>query len=115
MTPLVYQVGWLFKRTRKQANWTNWLKRWFILTPTGLTYYESDKCKAKKGEVVIDTKTTIESLEDFSSFTKKLTCRYWKFGNIKLTLKDLVMFFGPRLHIFHSHSLMIIDRSPSFW
>ncbi len=34
-------TGWLLKRTRKQANWTNWLRRWFVLTPgegTSLEY-----------------------------------------------------------------------------
>jgi len=72
----VLKIGWLNKRTRKQANWTNWLKRWFILTPTGLAYYDSEACKNKKGEVLIDEKTRVESQPDFTSITKKLRCRF---------------------------------------
>jgi hypothetical protein len=69
------QIGWLQKRTKKQANWTNWQNRWFILTPTGLTYYQSDSMRTKKGEVLIEEKTKVAPLKDFSSLTKKLKCR----------------------------------------
>ncbi len=47
-----------------QANWTNWQKRWFVLTPGKLTYYVTSKMKEKKGEISVTTKSKIESLED---------------------------------------------------
>ena len=57
-----FQVGWLTKRTRKQANWTNWLKRWFVLVPGRLTYYESNDMKVHKGEIVLDRRSAVEDL-----------------------------------------------------
>ena len=56
--------GYLYKRTRKQGNWTNWLKRWFILTPGKLTYYDSAKMKERKGEIPVCIQSKVESLQD---------------------------------------------------
>lgn len=64
----VMKTGWLWKRTRKNANWTNWLKRWFVMTPGIITYFDSDKSNEKiRGSVVIYQSTTLEKLDDYKS------------------------------------------------
>ena len=70
------QTGWLYKRTRKNANWTNWLKRWFVMTPGHLFYYETEKIKTLKGEVTIDKSTKVEAMDLFKSFMSKMEHRF---------------------------------------
>jgi Ca2+-binding EF-hand superfamily protein len=72
----ICQVGWLYKRTRKQANWTNWVKRWFVLTPGKLSYYDGPSRKTLKGEVSITTHSNIEVLPDYKGFARTLKARF---------------------------------------
>jgi Ca2+-binding EF-hand superfamily protein len=72
----VMKAGWLHKRTKKQSNWTNWLKRWFVMTPGKLTYYENDKEKNVKGEVLIDGNATVETLDAFKGLFNKMENRF---------------------------------------
>ncbi len=55
-------AGWLYKRTRKQGNWTNWVKRWFIMTPGKLEYFEGPLCKDRKGEVCINSHSKLDQI-----------------------------------------------------
>ena len=66
----IIQTGWLYKRTRKQANWTNWTRRWFILRPGHLEYFDKqttrNKGKATRlGEICVKGYTKVESLSDY--------------------------------------------------
>ena len=70
----ITKVGWLNKRKRKQANWTSWLQRWFILSPGRLTYYDGPRCAVKKGELLITSKTVlIEVSNQRRAIFRKLT------------------------------------------
>ncbi len=63
---LVQQIcmaGWLYKRTRKHSNWTNWIKRWFILKPGKLEYFDGPLCKYKKGEVSLTSHSKLEKID----------------------------------------------------
>ena len=67
----IIQTGWLYKRTRKQANWTNWNRRWFVLRPGLLEYFDKqptrNKGKATRlGEICVKRYTKVESLSDYS-------------------------------------------------
>ncbi|XP_013417464.1 uncharacterized protein LOC106178715 [Lingula anatina] len=76
----VMKTGWMYKRTRKQANWTNWTKRWFVLKPGRLEYYDKpavgNSTSRLKGEVVISQNTKLESLPDYSGLVRKLSGRF---------------------------------------
>ena len=71
-----YQDGWLTKRTRKGSNWTNWLKRWFVMVPGKLTYYETNDMRVRKGEVILERSTTVENLADYKGLLTKHTNRF---------------------------------------
>ena len=72
----VSMTGRLYKRTRKQANWTSWLKRWFVLSPGMLVYYDGQRLKEKKGEVIINSFTKLEPMDDFKSLGRRLVSRF---------------------------------------
>jgi Ca2+-binding EF-hand superfamily protein len=72
----ICQAGWLIKRTRKAANWTNWVKRWFILTPVKLLYYDGPSKKNLKGQVNVTSSSIIESLPDYKGFARTLKNRF---------------------------------------
>ena len=57
----VCMSGWLYKRTHNLANWTNWQKKWFILYPGRLEFFDSPSGKDKKGEVFITSVTKLEA------------------------------------------------------
>lgn len=42
----VMKKGKVYKRTKKQANWTHWVKRCCILTPQCIRYYGTDAIAA---------------------------------------------------------------------
>ncbi|XP_013385903.1 uncharacterized protein LOC106155567 [Lingula anatina] len=73
----VLKTGWLYKRTRKQANWTNWNKRWFVLKPGCLEYYEQvasgEKGVNKKGEIMITKNTKLENTSNYRGVVHKLS------------------------------------------
>ena len=75
------QTGWLTKRTRKGSNWTNWLKRWFVMVPGKLTYYETNDMRVRKGEVILERSTTVENLADYKGLLTKHTNRF-KIANL---------------------------------
>ena len=64
--------GWMWKRTRKQANWTSWLKRWFVLTPENLSYYDGPKMKVRKGTFMINKASILTDLPDTRRFGRRL-------------------------------------------
>ncbi|VDI13951.1 switch-associated protein 70 [Mytilus galloprovincialis] len=76
----------VYKRTKKQANWTNWVKRWCVLTPQHLRYYGTDvkastrvPTKAdsnQKGEFTFTKNTKLESLVGYSGVVKNLQGRF---------------------------------------
>ena len=70
------QAGWLVKRTRKRVNLTAWKKRWFVMLPGRLTYYESNDMKERKGEFVLQRTRTLEDLDDFSDLRYHLRHRF---------------------------------------
>ena len=75
-TLISLQTGWLTKRTRKASNWTNWLKRWFVMVPGKLTYYETSQMRVRKGEVLLERTSTVENLADYKGIITKLANRF---------------------------------------
>lgn len=74
----IMKTGWLFKRTRKQANWTNWIKRWFVLSSTRLCYYDSPglvESGKLRGEIFL-TGSKVENLPPYKGMVHKLSGRF---------------------------------------
>lgn len=74
----ISNTGWMFKRTRKQGNnWTTWQRRYFILAPGELRYYNSARASDKdfKGKVSITMHSRLESLPDYKSLARKYANR----------------------------------------
>eukprot|EP01139_Manchomonas_bermudensis_P014332 Amastigsp_a508389_369.p2 type:complete len:268 gc:universal Amastigsp_a508389_369:844-1647(+) len=59
-------TGWM---TKQGGKWKSWKKRWFVLTPRELRYYEKEDEKTMKGTVPIDEITYAER-----NFTEKTNC-----------------------------------------
>ena len=38
----VCRTGWIYKRAKTGPNWTNWVKRWVVLVPGRLLFYEKE-------------------------------------------------------------------------
>ena len=72
----VAMTGWLYKRTRKQANWTSWLRRWFVLTPGVLRYYDNNKVERKRGEVVVNSFSKMEELPELKTLARHYPFRF---------------------------------------
>ncbi|XP_052776936.1 uncharacterized protein LOC128214485 [Mya arenaria] len=76
----VMKSGWVYKRTRKQANWTNWVHRWCILTPNKIIYCKEEKATPKlsqtKGELLINKHTKLLGLNDYNGLIHKLKGRF---------------------------------------
>ena len=72
----ILRTGWMYKRTRKQSNWTNWQHRYFVHEPGKLTYYENEQRTVMKREVPLDANTRVEELGDFKTLMKNLTGRF---------------------------------------
>ncbi|XP_052776499.1 uncharacterized protein LOC128214199 [Mya arenaria] len=76
----VMKSGWVYKRTRKQANWTNWVHRWCILTPNKIIYCKeetsSPTSSQTKGELLITKHTQLLGLNDYNSLLHKLKGRF---------------------------------------
>lgn len=72
----VSMTGWLYKRTRKQANWTSWLRRWFVLTPGQLAYFDNQRQDKKRGEVLVNAHSRLEELPEFKSLARRFPARF---------------------------------------
>ena len=72
----ILRTGWMHKRTRKQSNWTNWQRRYFVHEPGKLTYYENEQRTVRKGEVLIDANTRVEAQDNFRTLMKNLSGRF---------------------------------------
>ncbi|CAG2254161.1 LRP2 [Mytilus edulis] len=81
----VMKKGKVYKRTKKQANWTHWVKRCCILTPQCIRSYGTDAIVAtsvsatggskQKGEFTITKNTKLESLKGYSGELRYLEGR----------------------------------------
>ncbi|KAK3086147.1 hypothetical protein FSP39_014296 [Pinctada imbricata] len=74
----VLQSGWLFKRSKKQANWTTWSKRWCVLTPSEMIYYDkptSTKAAKLMGEIEIQNDTKVQSSKEMRGITHEFKHR----------------------------------------
>ena len=83
----IMKTGWLYKRTRQQANWTNWTKRWFVLTPGQLEYFSSPQRKIDTkslGDIFINDDTKIEKLAQYQGMVHDYKDRFkiWNPPNI---------------------------------
>lgn len=91
----VMKKGVVRKRTKKRANWTNWVKRWCVLTPQGIGYYGKDakdsssECR-KKGEFAITKNTKLESLGDFDGVFHNLQGRF-RLANIPVLEMEIAV------------------------
>ena len=63
------RAGWLYKRTRKHANWTNWTRRWCVLSANGLNYFNAETNGRRMGTVAICRSSVVEALGDTWSLT----------------------------------------------
>ena len=76
---LVHEIcltGWMCKRTRKQANWTMWHRRWFILRPGQLTYYTTQSLTERKGDIAIKDSSKLDNLPDYKSLVRRYPARF---------------------------------------
>ncbi|KAK3086294.1 hypothetical protein FSP39_016414 [Pinctada imbricata] len=74
----VLQSGWIFKRSKKQANWTTWSKRWCVLTPSEMEYYDkttSTKAAKLMGEIEIQNDTKVQSCKEMKGMTNEFKHR----------------------------------------
>ena len=59
----ICMTGWMEKRTRKfKATWKPWRRRWFVLTPGKLEYFENGPGHVKKGEFELKSDTIIKAV-----------------------------------------------------
>ena len=84
----ILQVGWLNKRTRKTGNWTNWQKRWCVLTPGSLDYYDGPSLNTQKGSITVNSKSTLSKTDKRNSFSSKKQHRV-RLGNPPFVEIDL--------------------------
>ena len=84
----ILHVGWLNKRTRKSGNWTNWQKRWCVLTPGNFGYYEGPSQNILKGRIAVNSRSIIQKIGGRNSFLKSRQHRI-RLGNIPLVEIDL--------------------------
>ncbi|KAM6979402.1 switch-associated protein 70-like [Aplochiton taeniatus] len=57
----VLKQGYMMKKGHKRKNWT---ERWFVLRPNGMSYYVTEDLADKKGDIVLDRNSSVESLQD---------------------------------------------------
>ncbi|CAC5358321.1 unnamed protein product [Mytilus coruscus] len=96
----VMKKGKVYKRTKKQANWTHWVKRCCILTPQCIRYYGTDGKAAiivsatggsnQKGEFTITKNTKLESLERYSGVLRHLQGRF-RLANIPVLEMEIAV------------------------
>ena len=53
----ILKEGWLHKKGGSHGGRTNWKRRWFILSPSGLYYFESPQAKESIGVVMLLAET----------------------------------------------------------
>ena len=76
----VLNVGWLNKRTRKRSNssFNGWTKRWCVLTPGFLKYYDGPSLNCMKGCISVTSRSSILKTTGTNSVFK------WKQHRIRL-------------------------------
>ncbi|KAF7667248.1 hypothetical protein LDENG_00071160 [Lucifuga dentata] len=57
----VLKQGYMMKKGHKRKNWTD---RWFVLRPNSLSYYVCEDLTDKKGDLILDSNCSVESLPD---------------------------------------------------
>ncbi|KAK3085218.1 hypothetical protein FSP39_000122 [Pinctada imbricata] len=65
--------GWIYKRSRKQANWTSWVKRWCVLTPTKIEFFKRGKAI---DFVEVKRQTKMESLAPYQGIIQAHKFRF---------------------------------------
>ncbi|CAG2247327.1 unnamed protein product [Mytilus edulis] len=96
----VMKKGKVYKRTKKQANWTHWVKRCCILTHQCIRYYGTDATTAtivsatggskQKGEFTITKNTKLESLKGYSGELRYLEGRF-RLANIPVLEMEIAV------------------------
>lgn len=76
----ILKCGWVYKRTRKQSNWTNWSHRWCIITPSKMIYCKEETMAPSKrhmcGQILISKHTKLQSLDKYKSLMRTLKGRF---------------------------------------
>ena len=75
----VCKTGWMQKRAKTGPNWTNWVKRWVVLVPNRLMFYEKENPSLNdtpKSEFVITDTTKVVLQDSYKGAEKKLTGRF---------------------------------------
>ncbi|XP_076012355.1 switch-associated protein 70 [Genypterus blacodes] len=57
----VLKQGYMMKKGQKRKNWA---ERWFVLRPNSLSYYLSEDLADNKGDMCVDSNSSVESLPD---------------------------------------------------
>ncbi|KAM4629893.1 switch-associated protein 70 [Polymixia lowei] len=57
----VLKQGYMIKKGHKRKNWT---ERWFVLRPKAMSYYVCEDLMEKKGKIILDRNSCVESLPD---------------------------------------------------
>lgn len=91
----IMKQGKVFKRTKKQANWTNWVKRWCVLTPGSISYFACDaknpvRETTRKGEFPITKNTKVESLDDYNGVFHNLQGRF-RLANVPVLEMEIAL------------------------
>lgn len=75
----VCRTGWLYKHAKTGPNWTNWVKRWAVLIPGRLLFYEKE-CPTlddmPKSEFILDESTKVASQSPYKGVDIKLDGRF---------------------------------------
>lgn len=75
----VCKTGWMHKRAKTGPNWTNWVKRWVVLVPNRLMFYEKENSSLDdkhKSEFMITESTKILLHDAYKGGDKKLDGRF---------------------------------------
>ena len=49
--------GYMWKKGHMRRNWT---ERWFVLKPSSVAYYVSERLKDQRGEILLDKTCVVE-------------------------------------------------------
>ena len=75
----VCRTGWVHKRAKTGPNWTNWVKRWVVLVPGRLMFFEKESPNLSvqpKSEFMISEETKIMALSQYKGSDIKLDGRF---------------------------------------
>ena len=75
----VCRTGWVYKRAKTGPNWTNWVKRWIVLVPGRLLFYEKE-CPTlddtPKSEFILNETTKVAAQSPYKGADIKLDGRF---------------------------------------